>query len=67
MKKVNVCEILSIIYILVYTLWMSSKVGDIPLYPELPYEWTMPLMGFVSIIIPLILGYLAGVWERRKY
>ncbi len=65
--KINICEILAIIYLLGYTIWMASRVGDIPLYPEAVYEWTMPLMGFISMFIPLVLGYLAGIYDRRKW
>ena len=62
----NPFELIGIAYVLGIGGWMVSKVGDIPLQPSQPYEWTMPLYGIMSVVFPLIIGYLAGVYDRRK-
>jgi hypothetical protein len=65
--KINIFEAIGIVYIGGYTYWLISSVGRLPLNPEEVYDWKMVLVGFVSITVPLVLGYLAGICDRRKW
>jgi len=65
--KINIFEISGITYILGFTYYFITRIGDMPSNPQEPYHWTMALMAFVFVFIPFVLGVLAGISERRKY
>lgn len=67
MKNLNICELLGLTYIFAWTLYLASMIGKYPKYPTEAYDWKVAVFGVVSFIIPLFLGYLAGLWDRRRW
>ena len=65
--KINVFEILGIISVASVTGYTISKVGTYSTSSDIPYGWETVLVVFVITFVPLVLGYLSGINDRRKW
>jgi len=64
--KINIFEVLGILSVSSITIYTITKVGTYSTSAETPYGWETVLMVFMITFVPLVFGYLAGIFDRRR-
>jgi len=57
---------LGIIYIAVSVGSALGNVGEIPVCSDNPYGWFIPLMVFVGLTLPFVLGFVSGRLDCKE-
>jgi len=59
-------KLICVAYIAVITGMAISSVGDMPKTPAEPFTGSLVLLMFLLLVIPAVLGYLAGKDDDPK-